>query len=960
MSKPIISLSAKIAPVEGGTIGTYSITLNTPAPIGGLTINFNTLGSTATFNTDYNFALGENLTAVTKHSFTIAAGATTATLNLIAHADTVADPNETVVINLTQGAGYELSNKNHDDDYENESHHDSDGRDDANHEDSHEDKANLSATHHQDAMVASPNHGNPTASLTIIEANHAPVLNTPTTIHYIDTACVDNFAIVTGSLVASDVDANSTLTYGIAGAIDYAGSPISVLSDARGLLTVDKATGAYSFTPWDIESLTTNVTDTFTVTVSDGQLTDSKPLTISVTQRGITESNGNDILIGTSGNDAINGLAGADTMIGGKGDDTYWVAESGDVVIERAGEGNDTVNVYFHIVPDYYYYPLATTPVSVYTLPANVENMNLVSGREMSLITGIGNDLNNRLIVRSDNSDTFLDGRGGDDILVGVPYRINTMLGGTGNDSFYVYSANDVVIEYAGEGVDTVYMNFFGFDTSYTLTANVENLVILNGGAYGVVFSGIGNELNNHLTGDNNDNTLSGLAGNDTINGGAGNDTIDGGLGADSMRGGAGDDTYYVDNVGDKVIELAGEGVDTVYYMAYLANSTYTLSANVENLIFNNWRYSGTGIGNALDNSLHSSVYGSTLYGLAGNDSLYGADGKNGSSELIGGIGNDNYYVDGYISVNDVIVEQAGEGNDTVYATASCTLADNVENLVLVGDRTDRGIFRGTGNALDNHLTGSGTQSVLEGLGGDDNYYVGNEGTVIVESAHNGWDSVLSTTNRTLEANVEELYLLGTDNLNGYGNAQNNKLNGNSGNNILDGGDGADTLIGGLGKDTYILTETTAATDTLVIAQGDSLIASYDTATDFTLGTNAIDSTGVDKLDLANTTIAANTAGVNGINAGIIHSHSISNGIISFDDINTFTAPLAITAANLANVFTYLQTNITGGNTVAFVSDADSYVFQDGGVNDTLVELVGVSAHSVNTSGLGAGAVWLA
>ena len=116
------------------------------------------------------------------------------------------------------------------------------------------------------------------------------------------------------------------------------------------------------------------------------------------------------------------------------------------------------------------------------------------------------------------------------------------------------------------------------------------------------------------LTGTDLADTLLGLGGNDTLTGLAGNDKLDGGAGADTMTGGLGNDTYFVDNAGDKVIEKAGEGTDTVNALI-----SYQLTANVENLLLG-----GTsainGAGNALDNTLTGNAADNTLWGLAGKD----------------------------------------------------------------------------------------------------------------------------------------------------------------------------------------------------------------------------------------------------------------------------------------------------------------------------------------------------
>jgi hypothetical protein len=202
--------------------------------------------------------------------------------------------------------------------------------------------------------------------------------------------------------------------------------------------------------------------------------------------------------------------------------------------------------------------------------------------------------------------------------------------------------------------------------------------------------------------------------------------------------------------------------------------------------------------------------------------------------------------------------------------------------------------------------------------------------------------------------------MTGADTLIGLGGTD--TLNGGDGADSLNGGEGADILVGGAGKDNYNLSETVQTIDIVRIAASDSTVALFDVATGFRLGTGN-SSAGVDKLDLVSTTIASNGTG-NGTDVGIgadaISSHSISNGIIRFDSSGSYNSPVTVTASNLANVLTYLQAQITNGNTVAFntADTHDTYVFQ-GGATDILVQLVGVTAQSVNTTGIGTGAVWI-
>ncbi|MBW4497870.1 MAG: VCBS repeat-containing protein, partial [Oscillatoria princeps RMCB-10] len=103
---PTVTVAAGSAPSEAGpTNGTFTITLDNPAPAGGLTVNFTTAG-TATATADYSFTAGTNITAVTASSFTVAAGQTTATLNVVPVYDGVLETGgETVQLNLSASAG---------------------------------------------------------------------------------------------------------------------------------------------------------------------------------------------------------------------------------------------------------------------------------------------------------------------------------------------------------------------------------------------------------------------------------------------------------------------------------------------------------------------------------------------------------------------------------------------------------------------------------------------------------------------------------------------------------------------------------------------------------------------------------------------------------------------------------------------------------------------------------------
>jgi streptogramin lyase/Ca2+-binding RTX toxin-like protein len=192
-----------------------------------------------------------------------------------------------------------------------------------------------------------------------------------------------------------------------------------------------------------------------------------------------------DTLTGDANANTLDGGGGADVMAGGAGNDTYIVDHPGDMVIENAGQGTDTVLSTAHLV-----------------LPANVENLTLTGSADLQ---GYGNGDTNTLTGNAGSN--LLDGRGGVDV----------MLGGAGNDVYVVDNAGDQVVENLGEGNDAV------FSTAHlVLPANVEALV-LQGSAD---LQGYGNSLANALFGNSGSNLLDGRGGADVMLGGAGNDVI--------------------------------------------------------------------------------------------------------------------------------------------------------------------------------------------------------------------------------------------------------------------------------------------------------------------------------------------------------------------------------------------------------------------------------------------------
>lgn len=441
---------------------------------------------------------------------------------------------------------------------------------------------------------------------------------------------------------------------------------------------------------------------------------------------------GNDTLEGKGGNDLLDGGSGSDTMFGGAGNDTYFVDSSTDVIQENANSGTDIV----------------ISSVS-YALGDNLENLTLNSTLAVAdaNINGTGNSLANIITGNAGNNqldggagaDTLRGGAGNDILNGGTGDSVGDLLeGGEGNDRYLVDDNLDVIRDSAGSA--DIVETSVSFDIGDTLKVEgIEHLLYKGNNAAATLRGSAGN---NSLTSEG--------AGVDLLTAGAGNDTLNGGAGANNLVGGDGDDYYIVNSSSEKIYEdnSTNSGLDTVLTKA--ATLSLGTDSNVEVLIYDPLGTVRTNLsGSNSDNTIIGGNFGNSLSGLGGNDYLIGGvmgdtlvggdgndtlDGKEGVNSLIGGKGDDYYFTNSQ-SVN--IVENSGEGTDTIRSSVTFSLEysnrlANIENLYLTGADT----LKGTGNSLNNLLTGNdganalsgkaGNDTILGGLGAD--YIEGDEG----------------------------------------------------------------------------------------------------------------------------------------------------------------------------------------------------------------------------------------
>jgi Ca2+-binding RTX toxin-like protein len=380
----------------------------------------------------------------------------------------------------------------------------------------------------------------------------------------------------------------------------------------------------------------------------------------------LTEGVAADSILGAGRNDTLNEGGGNHSIYGDWANDSLNSGAGEDFMY--GGEGNDALDV----------------------LEADIDN-------------GIGDDVyigegNNALDVLEADIDNGI----GDDVYIGEGNNALDALeadidNGIGDD--FILLSGPIV----GNPSNNYLIGTESVDTIYGLGGN--DTVEGRGG-------------NDRLHGDSGNDSLNGGAGLDSLYGGSGNDTLNAegeGLGADRLVGGTGNDLYIVNWSEANPVEKPNEGIDIVRSSAI----SYTLDANVENLLLTGTASNGTG--NNLNNQITGNSRNNSLNGGGGNDNL---NGGGGNDTLTGGSGSDRFLFntalatanvdrinDFSISSNDQIVVDKRVFSALETAAGNVLLATDFDvinvapgaEVVAAGNSVDEIVYnRQTGNLFYN------------------------------------------------------------------------------------------------------------------------------------------------------------------------------------------------------------------------------------------------------------------
>jgi Ca2+-binding RTX toxin-like protein len=583
----------------------------------------------------------------------------------------------------------------------------------------------------------------------------------------------------------------------------------------------------------------------------------------------LSGGDGNDKLVGSGGNDILTGGAGSDTIDGGAGDDLITIDKDDNLNNIKGGAGFDVLVIEgdgdVNVILD---------NLGVEVVNGNKGNNNLKAiGSQNVIISGdagndtiIGGTESDRLegntgndVINGGEGSDIIDGGENDDILTGVNPQsttpgkgeVDTFTGGTGRDKFIL--GDKTWIGYDDGNTTSAGNNDYALITDFNPTydiiqlkgSSIDYLLTVSGSKTNLYINKPGAELDELIGVINNQTALS--------------------LTASYFS--------YVTNSSLPTISLAvspasvtEDGTTSLVYTftrTGVISNPLTVNYTLGGTATLNTDYTRTGTTNTVTFAANSSTATVTVNPTADttvepNETVTltlasGTGYKVGTTTAVTGtITNDDF---SKLSINNITVVEGKDNNAILtvtvnnpnpqpisvnYTTAPVNATANVDYTSKTGTLT---IAANTSTAtisipiLNDNLNEANKTFAINLSNPVNATLTNNKGIVTIS------DTLTANVTTTLPANVENLTLTGSANINGTGNAANNILTGNSGkntltgsagNDTLNGGTGIDTLIGGLGNDTYQV-DTTTDTITENANQGTDTVQSSVT---YTLGNN--------------------------------------------------------------------------------------------------------------------------
>jgi len=709
---PKVSIAAGTTPTETGpTNGTFTITLDTPAPEDGLVVNFDTTGSTATNPSHYSLSAGTNITAVTANTFTIAAGATTAVLNAVPVDDAIINPGETIKVNVTA----DTNNWNYflDPVVANTT-------------------ATLTITDNDDfptvnlsvSPATSTETGSPTITVTAT-ASSAVVADQTVEVNLSGTATADDFTEeIPASITIADGETTGSFTVNINDDGLVEGSEtgtLTISNPSSGIVLGTTTTGEVAITDDDFP--------TVNLLVSPVIITETGSPTITVTATASSAVIGDQTvevnLSGTAiADDFTEEIPASITIANGETTGSFTVNINDDELVEGSETGTFTIsNPSSGIV-------LGTTTIGEVTITEDDDfpTVNLLVSPATSTETGSPSitvtATASSAVVGEQTVDVNLSGTAtDDDFTEEIPASI-TIADGETTGSFTVNINDDGLVEGSETGTLTISNPSSGIVLGTTTTGevtiteddcicddidypnlnqpnSVENTIL------GVSTIQIGTAQNDEFLGSNSGNIFNAKSGDDNLYGGDVRDILNGNKGKDFISGGNGDDILSGDENNDIILGDLGED------LIWGGKGNDSLNGGEGNDLI---------LGKGNNDFIDGDMDNDTLKGGKGDDLMLGSQGDDylfgnqGSDTICGGEGND------LISGDESADILGGcEGNDTLYGGEdNDSLTGGKGDDILYGELGNDSLTGGSGNDIFVLNSGQGFDVITDYTSGQD------------------------------------------------------------------------------------------------------------------------------------------------------------------------------------------------------------------------------------------------